>query len=218
MGVAEEDKAEDLAAALTGRALRARGGRVACAGDGAPPRFVASRARVAAALLDVSHRPRTAAELVEVANRLGSDPTDPTVRGGRYRRSVVELPEGSLALTFWERLAGTDDPDGCWFFTGWLDKDGYGILKAGGFHQRAHRVAWALTHGPIPDSLQINHSCDRPPCANPAHLYAGTQLENMADAMERGRHVATRRQIDDAQPTLWGLTTGRSNRSPVAGS
>lgn len=133
---------------------------------------------------------------------------------------MVDLPDGSLAVTFWDRLAGTDNPDGCWYFTGWLDKDSYGILMAGGYHQRAHRVAWALANGPIPEGLNVNHGpCDAPPCCNPAHLYVGTQLENMADAMERGRHVAVRqRSGEDGQLTLWGRSDGRSSLTPVSGS
>lgn len=132
---------------------------------------------------------------------------------------MVDLPDGTLAVTFWDRLAGTDDPDACWYFTGWLDKDSYGILMAGGRHQRAHRVAWALVNGPIPEGLSVLHHCDRPPCCNPSHLYAGTQLENMADAMERGRHVAVRQRAgEDDQLTLWGRSDGRSSLAPVSGS
>lgn len=218
MGLVEEMAAGgQWSAGHDGRVLRAREGRMPGAGGDAPQRFLTSRVRRAALLFEGGPVQSTSG-LVEAANRLDARPPWGSVRGGRYRRDVVELPEGSLALTFWGRLAGTDDPDGCWFFTGCLDKDGYGILKVGGFHQRAHRVAWALTNGPIPDGLQVNHLCDHPPCANPTHLYAGTQLDNMADAMERGRHVATRRQIDEAQPTLWGLANGRSSRSPVTGS
>jgi hypothetical protein len=51
----------------------------------------------------------------------------------------------------------------------------------------AHRYSFILAHGSIPDSAGILHRCDNPPCVNPAHLYAGTQKSNMADAALRQR-------------------------------
>lgn len=62
--------------------------------------------------------------------------------------------------------------------------------------QKAHRIAWELTHGPIPVDRQINHHCDNPICVRPDHLYLGTQLDNLKDAVRRGRlHVSRRRVL-----------------------
>jgi hypothetical protein len=58
--------------------------------------------------------------------------------------------------------------------------------------QKAHRVAWELTHGPIPADKQLNHHCDQPICCNTLHMYVGSQLDNMRDAAARSRFTVPR--------------------------
>ncbi len=86
---------------------------------------------------------------------------------------------------------------GCLDWQGRLDKDGYGKFmislprliknKQEQCAMRAHRLAYELTHGPIPSGLLVLHSCDNPRCVEPSHLTAGTQLQNRRDAVARGR-------------------------------
>ncbi|MCK0507935.1 HNH endonuclease signature motif containing protein [Aromatoleum anaerobium] len=77
---------------------------------------------------------------------------------------------------------------GCVEFQGYADKvTGYGYSKFFGKTVYAHRLAWELDCGPIPDGLQINHTCDNKLCINTAHMYLGTHLDNMSDAKERAR-------------------------------
>lgn len=78
-------------------------------------------------------------------------------------------------------------PDACWLWTGPLDQKGYGQVRFRDRRYRAHRLAYEVAHGPVPDGLGVLHSCDTPRCCNPAHLRAGTQADNGADASERGR-------------------------------
>lgn len=79
-------------------------------------------------------------------------------------------------------------PDECWEWTRSRWPFGHGSCGATIFgERRAHRIAWVLTNGPVPDGLDILHSCDNPPCCNPNHLRPGTHAENMRDMSVRGR-------------------------------
>src|SRR5688572_21172947 len=93
------------------------------------------------------------------------------------------------AERFWARTSH-GHPDECWPFNGAPDKDGYRRFRPGGAAvptQRAHRVAYALWIGPVPDGCFVLHSCDNPACVNPGHLWAGTHDDNMRDCRSKGR-------------------------------
>lgn len=81
-----------------------------------------------------------------------------------------------------------EQPSGCIEFMGSRDRHGYGMMRYNAKNQGAHRVAWTLTYGEIPDGLLVLHSCDNPPCCNPKHLRLGTMKDNMEDKIARGRH------------------------------
>lgn len=76
---------------------------------------------------------------------------------------------------------------GCWLWHGPLVHGGYGHFRVNRSKQYAHRFAYELYCGPIPAGLRVRHKCDNPGCVNPDHLILGTQLDNMADCIARGR-------------------------------
>jgi hypothetical protein len=109
----------------------------------------------------------------------------PFVRGHRQRVfPKVEQPESR----FWDKVEKTD---GCWEWTASRDRYGYGDFRYGperGCKRvRAHRFAYEIHNGSIPDGLHVLHRCDNPPCVNPDHLFVGSNADNMADKTTKGR-------------------------------
>jgi hypothetical protein len=79
---------------------------------------------------------------------------------------------------------------GCWVWMGATHERGYGVIGRGvrgSGNERAHRLAYKLYKGEIPEGKSILHKCGNTNCVNPWHLEPGTAKENSADTVRMGR-------------------------------
>lgn len=118
------------------------------------------------------------------------------------------------AAIFW---ASVEKTESCWLWGGYRTSQGYGVVRkwANGRWLRAkmaHRVAWQLTNGPIPDGLFACHHCDNPPCCNPSHLFLGTAADNARDMIIKGRKHGWERGRPN--PKLRGRAPGTAKLKP----
>jgi hypothetical protein len=110
------------------------------------------------------------------------------------------------------------DPGECWEWAGSRNKDGYGKFSVRDAFAQPHRVAYEMFIGPIPDGLEIDHTCNNPPCCNPHHLKATTRLENwersgnFTAANARKTHCKNGHVFDEANTRVRVGRNGRQQR------
>ena len=104
--------------------------------------------------------------------------------GAHYRRvrrgNSLDSPVRPQGMTKRETLDWYSKPEGdCLVWTGPVDSNGYGALRAEGDSQvAAHRVAWEMVHGAIPEGVLLDHRCWNRRCVNIEHLRYATRTEN----------------------------------------
>jgi len=81
----------------------------------------------------------------------------------------------SVEERFWAKVDKAGD---CWTWTACGNADGYGRFCVNYKMEYAHRVAYSLTHGPIAEHMDIDHTCYNKTCVNPSHLRAATRKQN----------------------------------------
>lgn len=111
---------------------------------------------------------------------------------GRYRRYSRGHHSRNGPIygveNFWDQV-DKNGPSGCWTWLGARTGAGYGSLMICKVKYSAHRLSYELTFGPIPEGENVLHSCDNKACVNPAHLFLGSQTDNIHDAIQKGRVI-----------------------------
>lgn len=103
------------------------------------------------------------------------------------------IRSNSLPARFWAKVRNAAALD-CWEWTAGRDTGGYGQFSIDGRLRKAHRVAWELLRGDIPDGLELDHLCRNRSCVNPWHLEPVTHQVNavrgLTPILSRARNLA----------------------------
>lgn len=110
--------------------------------------------------------------------------------------------ENILSMALIEKLSIPEPNTGCWLWTMYTDKNGYGELRVGGITRKAHRASFAAHGGHTSEGDFVCHKCDTPSCVNPEHLFSGTVKDNAADMVNKSRQAM-------------GVRNGRCKLSPM---
>lgn len=112
--------------------------------------------------------------------------------GSPMRTKQSQFHGLTLEERFFKWVKKTDG--GCWLWIGSTNKvkpgSGAGQIRIKGRKNPvlAHRISWEIHKGPIPEGMNVCHSCDNPPCVNPDHLFLGSQSDNLKDMFAKGRN------------------------------
>ena len=110
----------------------------------------------------------------------------PTRPPSKRHAAITESSEADHQR-FWRSVSKAPHPKGCWVWTGTLTDNGYGECTASGRAVKAHRMSYFIANGCLPPVLHVCHHCDNRSCVNPAHLWLGTNYDNILDRCAKGR-------------------------------
>lgn len=115
------------------------------------------------------------------------------------RSVTARVQDRSAEERFWAQVDTSGD---CWLWTGYVKPNGYASFYPGGGRHvskvYAHRFSFEIHRGPIPDGMEIDHTCNTRSCVNPAHLDAVTHRTNLDRAVSRRTHCKYGHPLDDA--------------------
>ena len=103
-------------------------------------------------------------------------------------------------MTIDDLFQATEKVGECWNWTGKVNNSGYGYAVFNGRKTGIHRLAYRFAFGEFDESLFVLHKCDNPRCINPAHLFLGTQADNMRDCAAKGRNKTHFRWTKENNP------------------
>lgn len=103
---------------------------------------------------------------------------------GQELRPLMDY-SGDPRKRFWTQVSKSES---CWFWTGNLTQDGYGVWRCNAKVHRAHRYSYEISVGEIPDGMQIDHTCHNRSCVNPNHLRLATNKQNRENLIGASKH------------------------------
>lgn len=125
------------------------------------------------------------------------------------------LPRGTeLTLEFLvERTSKSDT--GCFLWAGYVDRGGYGQIRHDGKTDGAHRVAWEVANGPIPEGMSVDHICHNRACVNADHLRLASPTENQwnRSGAERASSSGIRNVRWEARRKRWLVRVIKNGRA-----
>jgi len=129
----------------------------------------------------------------------------------------------NLETRFWSKVEIKDFFD-CWNWTANKTPQGYGRFQLKRKKSvSAHRLAWELTYGKIPNGLHVLHKCNNPSCVNPSHLKLGTNQDNVDDKLRAnrqphicGQNVATSKLTESQVREIFALLAEHRSYKEIA--
>lgn len=103
---------------------------------------------------------------------------------------------------------------GCWTWTGWTTRNGYGMISVNCRDVFVHRLIFEIYHRPLRKGEIVHHKCDNKACVRPSHLRAGTQQENLRDAVLKGLIPSTPKHI--VYKIRRGFASGKYTRKELS--
>ncbi len=105
----------------------------------------------------------------------------------KVRPIAAEINPSDVQIAKFWKFVNKKGNDECWEWAGRYCTRGYGVLSIKSADRLAHRISYRIAYGHLPTEMLVCHRCDNPKCVRPDHLFLGTSLDNVRDAINKGR-------------------------------